>query len=341
MLTIHVSAEMIDAAITGSRCRDLEREGSDLDVAVELSTNEREDVLFDILNENGLYIGGVKVDINPITAQKTGSLETYLPQAEDYLKGLREAREKEPVSIFNAHKGLSETLYQKQSEMEVTLTVAECGGFHNLGKVYRNIPAVDEAVALWKQIPPERMNGIPAVAIHIHTPGTEAIEDVELDILSGNKIHLDALDDIPDIKSSPQVMEVMIELIAKLPEMEIDGSMSEAMETAVWRKRMPGLTPAKQLAVEIDRFACHYDTAAYHENTQNMTEHVAELMESIGQGDVSYLTAWLVDVIAEETEPEERKKAEKLLEKLAEYNVPAKLSELNHYRLKPIGSVCC
>ena len=41
------------------------------------------------------------MDINPITAQRTGSLETYLPQVEDYLEGVREAREKEPVSIFN------------------------------------------------------------------------------------------------------------------------------------------------------------------------------------------------------------------------------------------------
>jgi predicted nucleotidyltransferase len=63
----------------------LEREGSDLDVAVELDTNEREDFLFDTFNENELHIGGVKVDINPITAHRTGSLETYLPQVEDYL----------------------------------------------------------------------------------------------------------------------------------------------------------------------------------------------------------------------------------------------------------------
>lgn len=34
----------------GSRCRGLEQKGSDLDVVVELSTSEREDVLFDTFN---------------------------------------------------------------------------------------------------------------------------------------------------------------------------------------------------------------------------------------------------------------------------------------------------
>ncbi len=94
-----MDAEIVDVAVVGSRCRGLEQEGSDLDVVAELSTNEREDILFDTLNGDVLHIGGVKVDINPITAQRTGTLETYLPQVEDYLEGVREAREKEAVFI--------------------------------------------------------------------------------------------------------------------------------------------------------------------------------------------------------------------------------------------------
>jgi hypothetical protein len=52
------------------------------------------------------------------------------------------------------------SLSQEQAETEVTLTVAECGEFHNLGEFYENIPTVEEAVAIWKQIPPECINGI-------------------------------------------------------------------------------------------------------------------------------------------------------------------------------------
>ncbi len=62
---------------------------------VELSTAEREDDLFNAFNEDGLHIGEVKVDINPITAQRTGTLESYLPQMEEYLEGVRQVREQE------------------------------------------------------------------------------------------------------------------------------------------------------------------------------------------------------------------------------------------------------
>ena len=55
--------------------------------------------------------------------------------------------------------------------MEITLTVAECGAFHNMGEFYENISTVDEAIALFEKIPPERMNGIPAIGINLHRAG--------------------------------------------------------------------------------------------------------------------------------------------------------------------------
>lgn len=72
--------------ISGSRCRGLEGKSSDLDVVVELSGNEREDDLFNLLHEDNFKIGGVPVDINPITKYKTGTLEEYLPGVEKYLE---------------------------------------------------------------------------------------------------------------------------------------------------------------------------------------------------------------------------------------------------------------
>ncbi len=412
-----IQAEIIDVAVVGSRCRGLEREGSDLDVAVELSTNEREDDLFNAFNnDDGIHIGGIKVDINPITAQRTGTLENYLPQVEDYLEGVREAREKEPVSIFNirmndeerwfkntsgldaeglckayaecdkpfvemgkygerieaadhasieqgdrldfslefneetdqitifdgenfTYKGLRETLFPEQAEPEVTLTVAECGEFHTMGEFYENIPTVEEAVAIWKQIPPDRMNGIPAIGINIHTPGTEAFEDVGIDILLGKRIDLDILEYIPDIKDSPQAMEVIAELVAKLPEMEIDGHMGEEFEAKVWEKRMPGLTPPEQLAVELDRFTYDYDAALYHDNSQNMTENVSELADALKQRDTHDIALWLAEIAADGTEPEERKRAMELLEKLAEYKPLAKIEEMEEQNYNMVDNV--
>ena len=48
-----IDATIIDAVVVGSRCRGLEKDSSDLDVVVELSTNEREDDLFNAFNEDG------------------------------------------------------------------------------------------------------------------------------------------------------------------------------------------------------------------------------------------------------------------------------------------------
>lgn len=328
-----IDAVIVDVAVSGSRCRGLEREGSDLDVVVELSTSEREDDLFHIFNEDGLHIGSVKVDINPITSQRTGTLETYLPQVEDYLVGVKEAREQE-IYQTSGH-----TVQRSEKEIEVTLTVAECGEFHNLGEFYENIPTVEEAIVIWKQIPPERMNGIPAIGIHIHRVGEENYVDDEIDILSGKRIDLEILEYIPSIKNEPKAMEMVTELIAKLPNMEIDGVMSEEMEAKVWEMRMPYLTLAEQLAVTFDRLSYDYDAILYHDSICTMSENVSELTERIKQGDSKYLTDWLKEIISEGAVPEETERAKELLKKLEDYKPLAKIEELEEQNYNMIDNV--
>ena len=328
-----IDATIIDAVVVGSRCRGLEKDSSDLDVVVELSTNEREDDLFNAFNEDGLHIGEVKVDINPITAQRTGTLETYLPQAEKYLESIRQEREQELTQQMHTQGEM------KKEEVEVTLMVSECGEFHNLGEFYENIPTVEEAIAIWKQIPPERMHGIPAIGINVHRPGEENYMDDEVDLLSGNRIDLEILEHIPSITGEPKAMEVIAELVAKLPEMEIAGAMSEDMEAKVWEKRMPDLTPAEQLAVEIDRFSHDYDIYSYRNNNPNMTESVSEISEMIVQGNTEPITDWLNEVISEGALPDEMQRAKVLLEKLAEYKPLAKIEEMEEQNYNMIDNV--
>ncbi|MFR2766038.1 MAG: hypothetical protein ACLTA4_10840 [Clostridium sp.] len=68
-------------------------------------------MLFNAFNEDGLMIGGIKVDINPITEGKTGTLATYLPRVESYLA------EKQAMQKASA--------VEATPEKTVTLTVAE------------------------------------------------------------------------------------------------------------------------------------------------------------------------------------------------------------------------
>ena len=114
-------ASVQGVAISGSRCRGLEGSHSDLDVVVELSGNEREDDLFNLLHEDDFSIGRVKVDINPITKNKTGTLEEYLSGVEKYLeeKGQKvSVREKlkEKKAAVKSQKVKSEKEGKKKTE---------------------------------------------------------------------------------------------------------------------------------------------------------------------------------------------------------------------------------
>ena len=323
-----INIELVDVAVSGSRCRGLEEAASDLDVVVEYRGRESEDDLFNAFNEDGFTIGGVKVDINPITEGKTGTLGEYLPGVEAYLEEKRAAMQEKAAELS-----------QEGKQTAVTLTVAECGEFHNFGEYHENIAGVEEAIAIFNQIPPERMNGIPSIGINIHTEGTESYEDTQMDIVSGGVADLEFLDYVPDIAGNPQAMEVIVELLAKLPEVKIDGIINKALEEKIWEKRMPDLEPTKRLAVELDLFAYHYDTYHHDAGFDSMEDSIPLVYDMLNDGQVGNLEEWLNEVIAEGALPEEEKQAKELLERLAEYKPLAKVEELEECNYNMIDNV--
>lgn len=324
-----IDVELVDVVVAGSRCRGMEKADSDLDVVVEYKGREHEDDLFNVFNEDGLMIGGIKVDINPITEGKTGTLATYLPGVENYLA------EKQAMQKASAVEAIP--------EKTVTLTVAECGEFHSLGEFHENIASVEEAIAVWKSIPPERMNGIPSISINIHTEGTERYEDVEMDILSGKVIDLEVLDYVPDITDDPKAIEVIAELIDKLPDIEVRGSLEK------WQ--------AAILATEIDQFSYDYDTYQYQDTVEDREAQVANITEDIRNGNTGYLNDFLNSVISEDVREgitdifgqgveidnseavQTARRAKELLDKLAEYKPLAKVEELTEQNYNMIDNV--
>lgn len=87
-----LDAQVENVIISGSRCREIEKNGSDLDVVVDYKGTIREDDFFNILHEDGFTIAGIVVDINPITEDKTGLMAEYLESTEQYL--IEKARER-------------------------------------------------------------------------------------------------------------------------------------------------------------------------------------------------------------------------------------------------------
>ena len=78
--------KLLGARVYGSRTRaGLYHDGSDVDVVLSYTGNIREDVFFDALHEDGMDMAGLPLDINPISTEKTGTLEEYMESAEQYL----------------------------------------------------------------------------------------------------------------------------------------------------------------------------------------------------------------------------------------------------------------
>ena len=324
--------ELVDVAVSGSRCRGLEQESSDLDVVVEYRGGETEDSLFNTFNEDGLSIGGVKVDINPITEGKTGTLGQYLPGVEAYLAEKRAALQERNTEQA-----------QEEKQTVITLTVAECGEFHNLGEYHEDIASVEEAIEIFNQIPPERMNGIRSIGINIHTEGTEAYEDTQMDIVSGRTADLEILDYVPDITDNPKAVAVIAELIDKLPDIEVLGSLEK------WQ--------AAFLAAEIDQLSYDYDTYQYNDTVEDREAQVANIAEDIRNGNTEYLNDFLnamisdsmregiTDLFGKGTELDDSegvqtaRKAKELLDKLAEYKPLAKIEELEECNYNMIDNV--
>ena len=324
--------QLVDMAVSGSRCRGLEETGSDLDVVVEYRGGENEDALFNAFNEDGFRIGGVKVDINPITEGKTGTLGEYLPGVEAYLEEKRAAMQEKAAEQA-----------QEEKRTVVTLTVAECGEFHNFGEYHEDIAGVEEAIAIFNRIPPERMNAIPSIGINIHTEGTQSYEDTQMDIVSGRIADLEILDYVPDITDNPKAVKVIAELIDKLPDIEVRGSLEK------WQ--------AAFLAAEIDQLSYDYDTIQYNHTVEDREAQIANITEDIRNGNTGYLNDFLnalisdsiregmTDIFGKGTELDDSegvqtaRKAKELLDKLAEYKPLAKIEELEECNYNMIDNV--
>lgn len=346
-------AGIVGVVVAGSRCRGLEQADSDLDVIVEFSGNEREDDLFNLVHEDGLMIGGVKVDINPITAEKTGTLATYLPQVEEYLaeKAIAQQQEQEITAMKERAvqpigQEVTKSTVQKEKETTVTMTVAECHEFHSVGEYHEGIKTVDEAVAAWKQIPPERLHGIPSIGVQIHTERTSEFEDTQWDIAVGKYIDFYSLSYVPAITDNLTAIKMIAELVEKLPEMEVRGSLES------WIERQ-----AEKIAEEVDQITYDYNPDEYMSQVEDREEYIQSMAADIKVGEAEYMGDFLNALIAEETREgvtdlfgrgmdtdhseaiQNARKAKELLDKLAEYKPLAKVEELVEQNYNMIDNV--
>ena len=280
------------------------------------------------------------------TLYEQGKMEHLIPEGEQnrILENIPFTEWKNPYIDASAREAdRVETEIQEEKQTVVTLTVAECGEFHNFGEYHEGIAGIEEAIAIFNRIPPERMNGIPSIGINIHTEGTESYEDTQIDIVSGRVADLEILDYVPDITDNPKAVEVIAELIDKLPDLEVRGSLEK------WQ--------AAFLAAEIDQLSYNYDTVQYNQTVEDREAQIANITEDIRNGNTGYLNDFLnalisdsiregmTDIIGKGTELDDSegvqtaRKAKELLDKLAEYKPLAKIEELEECNYNMIDNV--
>ena len=317
-----LDAEIVDVVVAGSRCRGIEQENSDLDVVVEYIGSTREDDLFNMLHEDSIYIAGIKVDINPITEGRTGTLETYLPEVETYLQ--EKAQQQQVNTQFVTQELEQETVEHTELAKEpviepetvhMTFTVAECGEFHNMGEYHEGIETIEEAIQIYQAIDPSRMNGIPSIGVNVHIEGTEEWEDEQADILSGKCIDVDYLNYTPELRDTPKVQDALKKLIAAFPEKEINDR--ETKEQKI-----------QALAVKLDQLSYEIDTYGYRDSVSDRESQIQMIADDIRTGNVKPLSIFLQASIDEGIDEDSERQAKELLAKLAEYKPLAKIEEL-------------
>lgn len=97
---------------------------------------------------------------------------------------------------------------KEDSKESITFYVAECMEFPGFGELHKNIDSLEEAVKLYEAIPASRMNGIKGIGFVL----TKGDEELEWELMSGDKISYHMLDIMTEIKENPLVQNAVKEL---------------------------------------------------------------------------------------------------------------------------------
>lgn len=229
--------KLLGTRVYGSRSREgLYQEGSDIDVALSYSGSFKEDAFFNALHEDGLTIAGIPVDINPISTEKTGTLEKYLERAEKYL-------DEKQKNMEAAH----ETAEPEQDAV-ITFYVAECSEFPVLGEYHERLETLQEAMELYDKIPAERMNGIRSVGFCLEDG---SIYDGNFDLMVAGEIQKEFINEIPQYRDSPLVQKAIVDMEKILSERTGQGR--QATEKEPGQPQHPDSEEKDSLILESNR----------------------------------------------------------------------------------------
>ena len=310
--------------VYGSRTRDgLYKEDSDVDVVIAYEGTVREDDLFSLLNEAGYKVGNMRVDMNPIRPDKTGTLEDFLEKSERYLdekteqmkargeyKPLAKVEELEEANYNMIDNVLNNMPPKKEPYLEYY--AAECDEYHSLGNIYKSTN-LEEILAKYREIIEDPTlsyygNGM---GIIYRDPNDTFYDEAEVSLISRKTIRGDNLDDVPFLAALPMVHEALEKIVEAFPDFRYYPP--KELDVHYYPEKMN----ADELAAALDQLAEDFDHYDYHDNFSPEEDMVETVALELRCGYAHRYIPFLKDIIDEECE--EFPRAEELLEKLKAY----------------------
>lgn len=111
----------------GSASKGTQNIHSDIDILLQYEGNIAEDTLFNLLNKDGLKIFNIPVDINPITSEKSGTIEEYLQRNGEYQNTGKEIA-KTPKEIYKEYMEIHQAKLQEMSTGKEVLVINAFAG---------------------------------------------------------------------------------------------------------------------------------------------------------------------------------------------------------------------
>lgn len=198
--------EILGVRVYGSRSRDgMYTEKSDLDVVVSYSGEIQEDAFFNMLHAEKFQIAGMDVDINPVSTEKTGTLEDYLESADKYLD-MKEAQMRSS--------GQETVPRQEERAEQISFFVAECTG-HPVAGRYREGMTLPEAVELYQKISEDKAGSVPGIGFRLEGGG---VHDGDYMLMTDGKIQKDVIIRNAYLRDNPLVEKAVTDLETAFPD---------------------------------------------------------------------------------------------------------------------------
>ncbi|NCB94118.1 MAG: DUF4316 domain-containing protein [Clostridia bacterium] len=324
LIEMDSDAELIAARVYGSRNRELlTRPDSDLDVVLYYHGDIAEDTLFNALNQYGMSIGGMKLDINPIKAEKTGTLEAFLKRSDLYLydkeQELLRSQEYKPLAkveeLEEANYNMIDNIINNEKpKAKLDYYVAECDEFHHMGEYLEGL-TLEEAVSAYKKIldDPSRSYMGNAMGFVLHDEDEMIFSEMAYPVVQGKSVHGDNINDVQVFALHPLVREAVEKLHQAFPEFPFYPP--ESLVEAMYPQRMD----AEQLAVALDEIARDYDPYEWEDQRMDDEERIRFLKQDLIVGNTAVYVHYLKNIV--EDGGELASQAQALLKRLESANI--------------------